>query len=187
MLDGLQSLIDQSLVYRADGLHGEPRFGMLELIREFALEQLCGRRGAAAMHARHAAYYVAVAESVEAQLAQGAEAHAVACIAQDADNLRAAMQWARTSDPTTALALACVFAEYCLATGSYSEGRRWLADPRTAAASLPRRCVPARCCAPPYWPGAWVKTTSRWPKRASHSTASSATGSASPGRSTCWG
>ena len=128
VLDGLQSLIDHSLVQRVAGLSGEPRYGMLELTGEYALEQLLASGEQATIQARHTAYYCTLAETVEAQLAQGAEAQGLASIAQDADNVRAAMQWARTHDPATALALASVFAEWCLANGSYDEGRRWLVD-----------------------------------------------------------
>ena len=186
VLDGLQSLIDTSLIYRADGLQGEPRYGMLELIREFALEQLLAGSEEAELQARHGAYYTDLGESVEAQLAQGQEAHALARIAADAENLRAAMQWSRTSDPTAALALASVFAEYCLANGSYREGRRWLADSSCMTPVCPRRCKPKRCCAPRSLSGAWVRTTLRWPKPAAGSTSSSVTAWAPLGRSTFW-
>ena len=40
VLDRLQGLIDNSLVQRAVGADGEPRFGMLETVREYAEEQL---------------------------------------------------------------------------------------------------------------------------------------------------
>ncbi len=39
MLDTLGSLVEKSLVRQSEGIGGEPRFGMLETIREFALEQ----------------------------------------------------------------------------------------------------------------------------------------------------
>ncbi len=44
VLNGLGSLVDQSLLQPSD-VHGEPRFGMLETIREYALERLAGQRG----------------------------------------------------------------------------------------------------------------------------------------------
>ena len=40
ILDGLASLLDQSLLRQAEGQDGEPRFTMLETIREYALERL---------------------------------------------------------------------------------------------------------------------------------------------------
>ena len=166
VLDGLQSLIDHSLVQRVAGLSGEPRFGMLELTGEYALEQLLASGEQAAIQARHTAYYCTLAETVEAQLAQGAEAQGLACIAQDADNVRAAMQWARTHDPTTALALASVFAEWCLANGSYNEGWRWLVDQLERTVDPPhalraRALLRAALLAWRLGDDAW-----RWPTRA---------------------
>ena len=46
MLDALGSLVEKSLVRQSEGIGGEPRFGMLETIREFALEQSSARGGA---------------------------------------------------------------------------------------------------------------------------------------------
>ena len=44
VLDGLASLVDMSLMRQSPGPTGESRFGMLETIREFGLEQLAGKR-----------------------------------------------------------------------------------------------------------------------------------------------
>ena len=40
VLDGIASLVDQNLLRHEQGTDSEPRFGMLETIREFGLEQL---------------------------------------------------------------------------------------------------------------------------------------------------
>ena len=40
VLDGIASLVDKSLVRQVETADGEPRFVMLETIREFGLEQL---------------------------------------------------------------------------------------------------------------------------------------------------
>ncbi|MDQ5850642.1 MAG: hypothetical protein M3380_00965, partial [Chloroflexota bacterium] len=58
VLDGLASLIDQSLVSQSTPLAGEPRFTMLETVREYALEQLAACGEAEELRAQHAAYYV---------------------------------------------------------------------------------------------------------------------------------
>ena len=40
VLDGIASMVDKSLMHTEDTLHGQPRFTMLQLVRESALEQL---------------------------------------------------------------------------------------------------------------------------------------------------
>jgi hypothetical protein len=55
VLDRVQALMDSSLVRRLDTGTDEPRFAMLETVREFALEQLRGRSKAEAQQERHAA------------------------------------------------------------------------------------------------------------------------------------
>ena len=63
--EGLDSLVEQSLVRRVWDEAGEPRYDMLESIREYALERLhgCGEAEAAASAA--AAYYVDLAERAD--------------------------------------------------------------------------------------------------------------------------
>src|SRR6185312_6352680 len=62
LLDGLASLVDKSLLERRDGLDGEPRFAMLETIREYALELLDQSGDAERMRDAHARFFVALAE-----------------------------------------------------------------------------------------------------------------------------
>ena len=60
MLDGLSSLVDKSLVQESRGA-GEPRFAMLETVREYALEQLDAAARSGTRRA-HAAYCLVLAE-----------------------------------------------------------------------------------------------------------------------------
>ena len=55
VLEGLASLLDKSLLRQEPGSDGEPRFGMLSVLREFGLEQLEGAGELAATRAAHAA------------------------------------------------------------------------------------------------------------------------------------
>ena len=65
MLDGLSTLVEHSLVQqREEG--GEPRFGMLQVIREYALERLEASGEAEALRRAHADYFLALAEQREA-------------------------------------------------------------------------------------------------------------------------
>ena len=66
VLTVLSSLVDHSLVQRQEGADGPdgatPRFGMLETIREFALERLVEAGEQELARAAHAAYFIAFAE-----------------------------------------------------------------------------------------------------------------------------
>src|SRR5262249_16655510 len=62
VFDGIASLVDKSLLRHEDPVEGEPRFRMLETIREYGLEQLAASGEAAALQRRHAEYYLRLAE-----------------------------------------------------------------------------------------------------------------------------
>jgi predicted ATPase len=68
VLDGLQSLVDKSLVRQEEGLDRVPRFRRLETIREYALERLEESEEMEALRRRHAAYYLAATIEVGAGL-----------------------------------------------------------------------------------------------------------------------
>ena len=54
LLDGIASLVDASLLGQTQGLDGEPRFWMLETVREFALERLASSEEEAIVRRAHA-------------------------------------------------------------------------------------------------------------------------------------
>ena len=64
-LDLVASLLDKSLLRRIDQDDGEPRLGMLETIREFALERLAASGEEEQARRRHAAFFLALAERSE--------------------------------------------------------------------------------------------------------------------------
>jgi tetratricopeptide (TPR) repeat protein len=78
--------VDDHLV-RRDAVDGEPRFGMLETVREYALELLGEEREAAAL--AMAAYLADVAEAVE--LEARTDARALARLDPELDNIRTAL------------------------------------------------------------------------------------------------
>ena len=62
ILDGLSALVDQSLVRPPAEGAGEPRFDMLQLIREFAAERLAETDEAAVVARRHAEWVLALVD-----------------------------------------------------------------------------------------------------------------------------
>ncbi len=97
LVDMLGSLVDDSLVQPlAD--EGEPRFRMLETIREYALERLRGGASWQQAHDRHAAYFLALAEPAEAELQGPGQLAWLDRLETAHDNLRAALSWLTEQD-----------------------------------------------------------------------------------------
>jgi predicted ATPase/DNA-binding NarL/FixJ family response regulator len=93
-LDGVASLVAKSLVVRREGPDDEPRFAMLETIREFGLEQLSGSGEADEIRHHHALFCVARAEAIAPNLQGANEQLWDAKLDADLANFRTAMAWA---------------------------------------------------------------------------------------------
>lgn len=91
ILDGLTSLVDQSLVQQVEGLGDEPRFTMLETLREYALEQLSAAGEREQLQALHAADVLAVAEEAEPQLFSRNRGIWLQRLSEEQDNIRSAL------------------------------------------------------------------------------------------------
>jgi predicted ATPase/class 3 adenylate cyclase len=68
VLDGVSSLVDKSLLRQGEDITAEPRFTMLETIREYAAEQLAAAGRAEVVRDRHAAWFVELAEAAAGSL-----------------------------------------------------------------------------------------------------------------------
>ena len=123
----LDSLLDKSLVQRTDELH-EPRFWMLESIGGFAAERLALAGEASTLRARHASYFRALANRMDAGLRAGEpEEGPVAVLAADIGNLRAAVELGLdTGDIQLVREITTSLHMYWLIHGLYTEARQWL-------------------------------------------------------------
>jgi predicted ATPase/DNA-binding CsgD family transcriptional regulator len=127
VLDVLGSLVDQSLLQPTAGGDDEPRFAMLETIREYAMEHLEDSGEAEVVSQRHAAFYLAMAEAAEPVLFGGQSAAWLARLEEEHDNLRAALQGAvARREGALALRLAGALAWFWYDRGHLREGRQWL-------------------------------------------------------------
>ena len=94
VLPGVSGLVAASLVEPAAGVGDEPRFTLLETIREYALERLTASGEEADIRRRHAEFYRWLAESA-IPFYDGPELPAyMHRINRELDNCRAAMAWA---------------------------------------------------------------------------------------------
>lgn len=151
-LEQLTSLVDKSLIQQVETTTGESRFGMLETIREYALEQLAAHNDIDTLRRKHAEYYVRWAEGAEPHCTGPEQAEWFARTAAEQGNLRAALQWAveqatvrhdeasqhdtpggeRSTEASEALRLGLRLAGalgiYWSIRGPLSEGRAWLEE-----------------------------------------------------------
>lgn len=130
VLDGLSALIDHNLLRRsAESADGEPRFAMLEMIREYALERLVASGEESVVRQRHAQYFLELAERVEQKLHGEAQALWLNRLDIELDNVRLALIGCRdTNDGETFLWLGGALWEFWLQRGHVSEGRGWLEE-----------------------------------------------------------
>ncbi len=90
----LEALAGQSLLRVEEGPDGEPRFTMLETIREFAVERLATHDELEAQLRRHAEHYMRLAEQAEPQLTGPDQQKWLVRLDAEHDNIRAALEWA---------------------------------------------------------------------------------------------
>jgi hypothetical protein len=104
-----------------------PRYGMLETVRQFALERLVAAGEAEAFGERHAAHFAALAEAAAPEMTRPATAEWLARLDRDYDNLRATLTWSLAHGaPNRAARIAWSLAWFWYVRGHLSEGRRWM-------------------------------------------------------------
>lgn len=130
ILDSLGSLLDKSLLRETDGLNDEPRFILLEMLREFGMEQLEASGEQDIIRRRHADFFLALAGQAEAGLGNVEQVHWMNLMEQEHDNLRAALEWSKTAEEggEICLRLASTLGLFWEARGYLSEGRERLAN-----------------------------------------------------------
>jgi predicted ATPase/class 3 adenylate cyclase len=128
-LDALGALVDHSLLRRVDGGRGEPRFLMLETIREYASERLEADEDPERMRRRHAEFVLAVAEEAEPHLVAEDQAVWLDRLEYEHDNIRTALRWAiDTGETEIGLRIAAAIWRFSQQRGHLSEARRWIED-----------------------------------------------------------
>jgi predicted ATPase/DNA-binding XRE family transcriptional regulator len=126
MLDQLGVLVDRSLLQREDQPDGEPRFVMLETLREFGLEQLESEGELLAARHRHALYFVDLAERAEPELIGPSQRAWFAVLDREHANMRIAMHWNLEHGASLALRIAAALNRFWEHRSHVQEGQRWL-------------------------------------------------------------
>jgi predicted ATPase/class 3 adenylate cyclase len=93
-LDGLSSLVEKSLVRGLETPDGEPRFRMLQTIREFGLERLASTGEINAVRDRHLGWVAELVGTAEPELIGPDTKRWLDRLELEHDNIRAALRWA---------------------------------------------------------------------------------------------
>ena len=126
VLEVLTSLQDKSLLQRRVQ-RGEARLFMLETIREFALEELGTAEEEQGLAARHASYFLKLAEESEPYLTRQEQAAVIDLLSADLDNFRAAIRYClENGEFETGLRIGSALWRFWHAIGHPQEGRGWL-------------------------------------------------------------
>ena len=129
VFEGLASLVDKSLVRQSDGADGEPRFGLLETIRDYALERLESSGELDALRRRHAERYLELVEAAEPELTRANQGLWLHRLDEENDNIRAALSWSiAAGELELGLRLAGALVRFWSTRGLMAEGRHWLAE-----------------------------------------------------------
>jgi non-specific serine/threonine protein kinase len=128
VLDGVTSLVDKSLLHLDHAPHLEPRYLMLETVREYAQERLDASGELEQMRERHARYFAhrtgAIAPLLQWRHDPGIQ---ISQLDDDQDNIRAALAWSFEHDPCdTLIRISSAMQSYWAIRGRLHEGTAWL-------------------------------------------------------------
>jgi predicted ATPase/class 3 adenylate cyclase len=126
VFDGLCSLVAKNLLRRRDDADGEPRFWMLQTIREYAGERLAESSGGATLLERHARWCCDLAHSAAQGLHGNRQLEWMQRLVVEYENLRAALAWTLANDGDAGLELVGDLGEFWDLRGELSEGRHWV-------------------------------------------------------------
>jgi predicted ATPase/class 3 adenylate cyclase len=141
--EAMAALVDQSLVRREEAAHGEPRFLMLETIREYAGERLAQAGETDGLRRMHATHFLELAEAAEPDLTKDPEV--IDRVGHDHDNYRAALSWAIEKDEAElGLRLGYALWRFWHQRAHLHEGRQWFERLLALRGAAPRTTVRAK-------------------------------------------
>jgi predicted ATPase/DNA-binding XRE family transcriptional regulator len=127
VVETLGALVDKSLVMLIGAEGRGPRYAMMDVIAEFAMEQRDRYGEGPALLRSHASYFLSLAERAEEKFGTSAQEEAFEELLAESGNLRAALGWSLTDgDPGIGLRMGAAAWQFWRAAGYVSEGRTWL-------------------------------------------------------------
>jgi predicted ATPase len=136
-LQGISALVDQSLV-ALQPRGSEPRYDMLDIVREYAATRLKDAGETPEVERRHALHYLALAERAEPHLVRSGHREWFERLDVERGNLRRGMAWTIDhGEPVLALRYTVALWRYWRQLGEFAEGRRWSAAALAVAGEAP--------------------------------------------------
>ena len=125
VFEHLPQLVNKSLVTVKD-VNNEPRYHLLETIRQYARDKLLEHGEGEGTRNRHLAYFLEMTEIASPELLKrDNEAEWIKRLSAEYDNIRAAIEWGLSTDPFAALRIISLLSQFLLVTTFAIEGHRW--------------------------------------------------------------
>ena len=144
ILEGLTSLVNNSLVRQQEMPDGEPRFGMLETIRAYALERLSESGERESLSQQHAEYFGEIVINQAGQQLYSPNApYWLSWLEREHDNIRTTLNWSQSNPALAEFAAGLVMSLvwFWYRRGYFSEGRMWsgrlLSSPEVKTSQAP--------------------------------------------------
>ncbi len=120
------SLVENSWIQRQGDAGGQPRFGLLDPIREYALERLDEHARPLSVYRRWVGYYLELVERAEPELTGSQQSVWLERLDDEYANIRAVLRWSIDQRSEASLRLVAGLWRFWLMRGYVGEGRRWM-------------------------------------------------------------
>jgi predicted ATPase len=139
VLEGIGSLVEKSLLRQEEGVGGEPRFAMLRVIRDYALEHLDESAEEEQLRRWYSGYYSSLAERAESGLRGPDQEVWLERLDEERENLRATMGWLlETRNFEDAILVGWRIWPFWYVRGYSREGLRWMEEALAGGDALSR-------------------------------------------------
>lgn len=127
--------LDEKSLLNQEEFNGEPRFTMLETVREYALERLAESGEEEAVRGNHAEFFLKLAEQVD--LHSSEQLDWIIKLKAEHNNMRAALEWSlRGGNREVGVRLAAALWEFWWLCGYQSEGCIWMEKALSAGSDV---------------------------------------------------
>jgi predicted ATPase len=127
VFEGVAALLDNSLLQTGAVVGGQPRFTMLETVREYALARLHERGASERIHRQHATFFTDLATAARSRLFSGESEQWLDYLHAEVGNFRVVWQWSQASDQRQSFGWQLIpnLAWFAYRRGYLHEARRW--------------------------------------------------------------